>query len=783
MTMDGSGGRNFHHFQFRQLADFACGDNYKLLAMMTASLICWTAIIAAADRPPVHYYACWSSCLCVVVVFAWGLFGVVRNGLLSYEIGRRIIHAFCTATPLLHAILTAIHMTQFDCGGTCDPTVWTAVLQRMLIMPIVIGTVVHLPFSYLFWSSSAIWVVLPIAWNHLAQMSGGPKWTDIFEMLPIAAVLLYTAWQQEALSRKIFILSHKESTTILGSVSHDLRTPLVVIRSIIHYLRSMALNESKLGDPQIDAELAKADDGCKRIDGLVEDLLLASTMYNTDCKELVMKQDIVNLFEFMDQHINHVRFKLQKSVTLDLKIDDLVPNKIRIDEKRLSQMVTNLLTNAAKFTQAGSIKLTCVLLRASAVGEHAPITLKVCVEDTGVGIDKEGVKKLRKFQLFNKLGGIQNILLNPSGTGIGLSICHALVRKLGGVLDFKSTPGVGSAFWFTVEAGTAGVVGNVEEEISQKHIAHDPVLSGESESSTRLLLVDDDSSVRCAVKMLLLKTAIETTEATNGVEALALVESEEFDCILMDCGMPHMDGFECTRKIRTLETGRGRTRTHIIGHTANSDKKHAIACAAAGMDLVVPKGGTQRSLLVQMIRSSKDNSIQPRLLSSVSSDPTTNEESGSDDQTFKVMVFDDSPFDGEAIMMLCEGCRYTVDVVTTEDEAMKTLAKKKFDLILVDYHQPAPFDCVKFVERLYNRTTAKVAMISADDTVEQVYRFLRLPHLVGFLPKVSCLATLSSSLLTLLPSLQPLTYSNVQRLPHLTKAEGNALRETEVCSQ
>jgi CheY-like chemotaxis protein len=557
----------------------------------------------------------------------------------------------------------------------------------------------------------------------------------------------------------MFTLSHSESTKILGSVSHDLRTPLAVIRTIIHYLRSVSLHECKLGDPLIEAELAKADHGCKRIDGLVEDLLLASTLFNTDGAELIVNQDVVNVLKFMDQHVNLVRFKLQKSVSLDLKVDDLVPHEIIIDEKRLSQMVTNLLTNAAKFTQSGSIKLTCVLLRAPGVGEHAPITLKVCVEDTGIGIDAAGTKKLKKFQLFNKLMKPESIKLNPNGTGIGLSICHELARKLGGNLDFKSTPAVGSLFWFTVEAG----VGVAPETKIQKLLVHDPLLS--SEPATRLLLVDDDSTVRCAVKMMLKNTGIQITEASDGVEALVLVESEDFDCIFMDCSMPTMDGFECTRRIRTLEISRGGRRTRIIGHTANSHKKHAADCAAAGMDLVVPKGGTQRTLLVQMIRPKPSDAIV-----SVTSDATTSavrsggsiSGDGSDEQTlstssFRVMIFDDSPYDGEAIMMLCEGCSYIVEVVNSEDEAMRILAKQKFDLILVDYHQPAPFNCVEFVKKISDRTTA-VAMISADTKIEQVYSFLQMPHLVGFLPKVSYLVALSSKTLPLLTMSAILTF-------------------------
>jgi CheY-like chemotaxis protein len=132
--------------------------------------------------------------------------------------------------------------------------------------------------------------------------------------------------------------------------------------------------------------------------------------------------------------------------------------------------------------------------------------------------------------------------------------------------------------------------------------------------------------------------------------------------------------------------------------------------------------------------------------------------SGCVEQRFTVLIFDDSPFDGEAIMMLCEGCGYIVEVASSEDEAMRALAQQKFDLILVDYHQPAPFNCVEFVSRISHCSTA-VAIISGDSIIEQVCSSLRgtLPHLAGFFMK-------------------PLTYSNVQQFPnaiHQIRAAGS----------
>jgi CheY-like chemotaxis protein len=265
-------------------------------------------------------------------------------------------------------------------------------------------------------------------------------------------------------------------------------------------------------------------------------------------------------------------------------------------------------------------------------------TLKVSVQDTGVGIDRSGCAKLRSFQLFTKLRNSASDQLNANGTGLGLPLCHTLARKLGGAFDFQSTPGKGSVFWFTIEvrvvtagANAAGLLqedrmisrleartkghtrkaGEVEpmwgssvkaassttmlQGTGSAQVAGDVKRSTPSNSAIprlQLLVVDDEKMILKVTRVIFQGTNVEISEAMNGEEALGLVRSRDFDCIIMDCNMPIMSGFECTREIRAYEQARGGTRrTPVIGHTANAETKYVTACTDVGMDVVVPKGG------------------------------------------------------------------------------------------------------------------------------------------------------------------------------------------------
>jgi CheY-like chemotaxis protein len=157
-------------------------------------------------------------------------------------------------------------------------------------------------------------------------------------------------------------------------------------------------------------------------------------------------------------------------------------------------------------------------------------------------------------------------------------------------------------FSFAVQA-TIAKAEHFKEPIDQHLAAKVDESSTDFLSSVDLLVVDDDSTVRSTVRMMLEDTGVRITEASDGFEAVTMFKSKTFDCVIMDCNMPIMDGFESTRQIRSLQQARGGSqRIPIIGHTANAQANYALACTAAGMDCVVQKGCERRALIAHVVR-------------------------------------------------------------------------------------------------------------------------------------------------------------------------------------
>jgi signal transduction histidine kinase/HPt (histidine-containing phosphotransfer) domain-containing protein/AmiR/NasT family two-component response regulator len=575
----------FQAEQFRQLIAFVCNYNYLPLGILVA--LTSLAITTGSSNPMLDWM--------FLIVGPAGII-LMQKGLMSESSGLMVCN-FCVAfLPVLDAIFTTAEIAVFKCGGTCDTNQWTHKIHSLMLVSIFFATSAGLPWVYLFWTRISVIVLMAVAYYHLVLIDETMVWSRFSEPSIAALFLLFNAWKQETLARKAFELQHAESTTILGSVSHDLRTPLSVVRYIVSYLSLPNLSNCKLGDAKIQAELAKATHGCTLIDGLVEDLLFASTMYNTDSDGIILAENSVNIRKFIDTHVSHVQYKLKKNVVMSIDINEHVPSIITIDEKRLSQVITNLLTNACKFTLHGDIKLACTLVSSPGAQSEGVVTLKFAVQDSGIGISKDDAKKLKPFQLFSKLRNTVSDRLNINGTGLGLYICHQLAVKLGGTLDFTSTAGIGSVFWCTVQARSQGGAGD-----NPRHAHH--VQLKESKALS-ILIVDDDQLLMETLRLTLEDENLQTTAAKHGGEALALVRARKFDCIIMDCNMPIMDGFECTRQIRALEQSRAgiQQRTPILGHTANAQTEYVAACTAAGMDMVIGKGCSQSTFKAHILK-------------------------------------------------------------------------------------------------------------------------------------------------------------------------------------
>jgi CheY-like chemotaxis protein len=276
-----------------------------------------------------------------------------------------------------------------------------------------------------------------------------------------------------------------------------------------------------------------------------------------------------------------------------VRIESGVPSQLIGDAMRLRQVLNNLLSNAVKFTAKGSISVSCALARLD--GDKAE--LRFAVSDTGVGIS--GHARERVFEPFAQAES--STTRQFGGTGLGLAIVRRLVTLMGGQIELRSEPGVGSTFTFTV------LLQRAAEPISQRSAlsegATGPRLSLALAPS--VLLAEDNAVNREVLTEMLQHIGCHVTAVENGAQVLSAVATRGFDAILMDCQMPVMDGHTAARELRALERATHQEPTFIIAITADATQENRRRCFDAGMDTVITKPVTQarlRELILQVVR-------------------------------------------------------------------------------------------------------------------------------------------------------------------------------------
>jgi CheY-like chemotaxis protein len=252
-----------------------------------------------------------------------------------------------------------------------------------------------------------------------------------------------------------------------------------------------------------------------------------------------------------------------KGIDLVLDVDPTVPDRLRGDPGRLGQILTNLVSNAVKFTEIGGVRV-----RVTGVPHADSVVLRVEVRDTGVGIATEQLERI--FQPFQQADA--STTRTHGGTGLGLAIAGRLASALGGELFAVSAPGEGSTFWFTARlrrvAGWA---------------AGQPVVATTQPRHAGHVLVVEDNEVNQLVVLGMLEALGVTADvAENGEIGARRALSHAYDAVLMDLQMPHVDGFEATRRIRAVEPEG--MRVPIIALTASATRGERERCLAAGMD-------------------------------------------------------------------------------------------------------------------------------------------------------------------------------------------------------
>lgn len=363
----------------------------------------------------------------------------------------------------------------------------------------------------------------------------------------------YFETQKEKLSAEA---ANQAKSSFLANMSHEIRTP---INAIIG-MNEMILRESREG--RILRYAGNIKNASKSLLSLINDILDFS-------KAESGKMEIINgnyqVSSLLNDLVNMIQPRAaDKGLELKLDIDDQIPCELYGDEVRIRQIITNLLTNAVKYTKEGSVTLK---VRCTRLPDTDKVRLDVAVVDTGAGIKKEDQKRL--FSTFQRVDEKAN--RGIEGTGLGLALSKQLLELMHSRLLLNSEYGRGSAFFFGLVQTIVDDKPIGDYKAMYERILRDARHYQESFQApdARILVVDDTHMNLEVCKGLLKKTLVQIDTADSGIECLNMIMKKEYHIIFLDHKMPGMDGVQCLERMRQMENNPN-ANTKVIALTANA---------------------------------------------------------------------------------------------------------------------------------------------------------------------------------------------------------------------
>lgn len=402
--------------------------------------------------------------------------------------------------------------------------------------------------------------------NHILSVNMSPAHvlyvlTAIIILLVLVVLMLLTRIMKQKKQIVNLQLCFEEAPRIkerfLANTSHELRTPLNGLTGLIQQLKRQNTELQEL-------ELIQDIEGSTQhlgdlLGDIIDEVALETGSLELENINFHLRNELSPEISYFSRRCK------EKGLDFHFRLEDNLPQFFNGDPKRLRQIVNNLIGNAIKFTQMGSVSLNITRLS----NQADTTNLKFSVVDSGCGIPEE--KKDNIWQHFSQIDTANN--RKNGGIGLGLSISSKLVHTMNGSIGFESSQGQGSTFWFVIP---------LKQGVEPDLLNHQNI--------QRILLVEDNL-INQKVSMHALKNlGYEVEVAENGRIAVEKFKRNSYDLILMDIQMPEMDGIEATKIIRRIEQERGNEKPiKIIAITANAIKEDRDRCKEAGINRYLSK--------------------------------------------------------------------------------------------------------------------------------------------------------------------------------------------------
>ena len=442
----------------------------------------------------------------------------------------------------------------------------------------------------------------------------------------------------------------------LANMSHEIRTPMNAIIGMSHLVSKTELTLKQ------DNYVSKIQSSAKALLVLINDILDLSKI---EAGKLDMEEIEFRLDDVLDNLSNLVTLKAQgKGLEVLFSVDRDVPYSLLGDPLRLVQILTNLTSNAVKFTENGEIIIAIKLLQEEASGR---VQLQFSVRDTGIGLTPEQIGKL--FQSFSQADS--STTRKFGGTGLGLTISKTLVEMMNGKIWVESVPGKGSVFIFTAAFGV-GPVGQ-----------RNPLLLSRDLQNMRVLIVDDNEAARWVLEDALNSFEFKVSLASSGAEAISKVESadlkEPYDFIIMDWRMPEMNGIQASEIIK--KHPKLKKIPKIIMLTAYGRGEVAEQAEVIGLDGFLAKP-MNPSILLETIMETFGKKVASR------HKPLDYEHGLVGIRGAKILLVEDNEINQEVASELLGQAGLVVTIANNGQEGVKKVNESDYDCVLMDCQMP-----------------------------------------------------------------------------------------------